>query len=231
MSADVPDNQPPRDQEFVRWLRALADAVEQDPALAERVRHEAGEPAAPAENANDDAVGTLFIAPLSPPIAPNHSPSDPAEDEGNHVARDEGNHKGLPLHTVGQDVITDAADKLPPGDIAPTLRHTRRSSRYGPPSISGRAAELGTGVPDPFALLATTGEDGLRRALETLRVGSLRAIIRAHGLDPQGKLSAGATEKRLITAIVAAAKRAMGNAQIDGKPTRKTAKRTKKTRA
>jgi hypothetical protein len=92
-------------------------------------------------------------------------------------------------------------------ELGPLLRHTRRASRYGPPSVSGRAPELGTGIPDPFALFAREGAEGLRRALETLRVGSLRAIIRAHNLDPQGKLPASATEKRLITAILAAVQR------------------------
>ncbi len=96
----------------------------------------------------------------------------------------------------------------PAAEIAPVTppaaRHIRRSSRYGPPLIAGRSAELGAGVPDPFAVRAASGEEGLRAALLTLRVGTLRAIIRAHGLDPEGRLAPHASEKRLIAAIVAA---------------------------
>jgi hypothetical protein len=94
-------------------------------------------------------------------------------------------------------------DAVPP----PTLKHRRRSSRYGPPTVAGRAAELGTGVPDPFAVLAASGEAELRKLLGTLRAGSLRAIIRAHKLDPDSKLPPEATEKRMITLIVTAVKR------------------------
>jgi hypothetical protein len=185
----MPDDasaQEPRDQQFVRWLRALADAVERDPALAARLQQEAAEPALP-------ALPTDAAAP-----APTDAPA-PTE-------------------------VAALPDEPPAEAIAPTLRHTRRSSRYGPPSVTGRPAELGTGIPDPFVLYAAGGEESLRRALETLRIGSLRAIIRAHGIDPQGKLSAGATEKRLISAIIAAARRASA-------PTpRKGTQRAKQTR-
>lgn len=91
--------------------------------------------------------------------------------------------------------------------VPPALKHRRRSSRYGPPTVAGRATELGAGVPDPFAILAASGEAGLRQALSTLRAGTLRAIIRAHKLDPQTKLPPEATEKRMITLIVGAVKR------------------------
>lgn len=98
--------------------------------------------------------------------------------------------------------VAQAPDAAP--EPPPSTRHARRSSKFGPPTVAGRAAELGTGVPDPFAVRAAGGEDGLRRALMTLRAGSLRAIIRVHGLDPQGKLGPNATERRLVSAIVAA---------------------------
>ncbi|HKT40443.1 MAG TPA: hypothetical protein VJR48_18875, partial [Ktedonobacterales bacterium] len=45
------------------------------------------------------------------------------------------------------------------------------------------------GVPDPFALRERLGEPGLREALDSLRLGSLRAILREHHLDPSGSLS------------------------------------------
>jgi hypothetical protein len=55
--------------------------------------------------------------------------------------------------------------------------------------VTGVAPDLGAGVPDPFELRARLGADGLRQALESLRLGSLRAIVREHKLDPGGRLS------------------------------------------
>jgi hypothetical protein len=43
-------------------------------------------------------------------------------------------------------------------------------------------------VPNPFALRERLGEAGLRAALDDLRLGTLRAIVREHQLDPTGKL-------------------------------------------
>jgi hypothetical protein len=118
--------------------------------------------------------------------------------------------------------VTEATAPAAPPDPqppvpSPAARHAHRSSRFGPPTIAGRAPELGTGVPDPFAVRAASGEDGLRRALMTLRAGSLRAIVRVHDLDPHGKLGPHATEQRLIDAIVAATRQ--GAARRDPKGT------------
>ncbi len=167
---------PPPDKQLVQWLRALADAVESDPDLATRVTQGM---AAPPEHS---------VAPEPPAIAQEITPT-------------------ISAATATPPAVAPPTDAPPPVEaIAPTLRHTRKSSRFGP-SVTGRPAELGTGVPDPFAVFARDGEEGLRRALEALRVGTLRAIIRAHDLDPAGKVGASATEKRLVTAIIAAVKR------------------------
>lgn len=99
------------------------------------------------------------------------------------------------------------ADAVPPEDAAPAVRQTRRASRFGPPTIAGRGTSLGRGVPDPFAIHADSGEAGLRAALEGLRAGTLRAMIRAHDLDPHAKVPASASETRLAAAILAAVKR------------------------
>jgi hypothetical protein len=58
---------------------------------------------------------------------------------------------------------------------------------FRPRLITGTSPDLGPGIPDPFRLWATRGEKGLRAALEELRLGSLRAIIREYNLAPQGK--------------------------------------------
>ena len=81
---------------------------------------------------------------------------------------------------------------------------------FHPSIVTGVAADLGAGVLDPFALLARLGADGLREALESLRLGSLRAIVREHKLDPSGRLSklndAAKLRERIIQATAKRAK-------------------------
>jgi hypothetical protein len=71
--------------------------------------------------------------------------------------------------------------------------------------VPGTDANLGTGIPDPFALYARLGRDGLREALADLRLGTLRAIIREHHLDPAGALSGVNEAGKLRAAILKAA--------------------------
>ncbi|MGZ3601401.1 MAG: hypothetical protein ACXWQ5_17300, partial [Ktedonobacterales bacterium] len=65
----------------------------------------------------------------------------------------------------------------------------------------------GQGVVDPFALYATRGEDGLGAALDELRLGSLRAIVREHQIDPLGKLAQQNDAEKLRAAILKAARK------------------------
>jgi hypothetical protein len=79
---------------------------------------------------------------------------------------------------------------------------------FRPRLITGTSPDLGPGIPDPFQLWATRGEKGLRAALEDLRLGSLRAIIREYNLVPQGKaipMSDAAKLRALIVESVARA--------------------------
>ena len=87
-------------------------------------------------------------------------------------------------------------DLAPPATIGQTFR---------PSIVTGIAPSLGSGVPDPFALRKRLGVDGLRDALESLRLGSLRAIIREHKLDPGGRLSKLNDAEKLRECIVRAA--------------------------
>lgn len=120
---------------LARTLRAVADELERDPALASRIAAASGQTAAPIDT---------------------------------HPA---GHRDGAPT----------------PPDPAPTAPRAARTFR--PRLITGTAAELGTGIPDPFALRARLGREGLEAALAELRLGTLRAIIREHGLDPAGRLA------------------------------------------
>jgi hypothetical protein len=172
-----------------------------DSAPETRAVDSAPEVRAVAERANEFAP--TGVPPRSPPAWTGDGRPGPSAD-GEQGSR-EGGFPWSDGTTGRRDDGATGGLEVGPSEVGPLLRHTRRASRYGPPSVSGRPPELGTGIPDPFALFARDGAEGLRLALETLRIGSLRAIIRAHHLDPQDKLPASATEKRLITVIVAAA--------------------------
>lgn len=87
----------------------------------------------------------------------------------------------------------------------PTLRSVNRGFR--PRLVTGASPDLGAGIPDPFALAARLGVEGLRAALEELRLGSLRAIVREHNLDPKGALAQQNDAEKLRVAILKAAKK------------------------
>ncbi len=120
---------------IVRTLRAVANELERDPALASRVAAATGVP------------------PIAPAAAVAHPPS--------------------------------------PGDTASATEPAagRRSPRpYRPKLVTGASPDLGPGILDPFALRARLGRAGLESTLAELRLGSLRAIVREHKLDPGGQL-------------------------------------------
>jgi hypothetical protein len=75
---------------------------------------------------------------------------------------------------------------------------------FRPRVIEGARPDLGPGVPDPFALRVRLGETGLAAALDELRIGSLRAIVREYKLDPTGKTLNGTDAERLRRLILRA---------------------------
>jgi hypothetical protein len=75
---------------------------------------------------------------------------------------------------------------------------------FRPRVIEGARPDLGPGVPDPFALRARLGETGLAAALDELRIGSLRAIVREYHLDPTGKALKETDAERLRKQILRA---------------------------
>jgi hypothetical protein len=81
---------------------------------------------------------------------------------------------------------------------------TSSAAAFRPRLVPGTSPELGPGIPDPFLLLSRRGEKGLRAVLQDLRLGTLRAIIREHHLDPQGKLIRQNDAERLRKAIMEA---------------------------
>ena len=83
--------------------------------------------------------------------------------------------------------VSTSAPTTPPA--ASVEQDSTVSPTFRPRLIAGASPDLGPGVPDPFLLWTQRGEKGLRAALEELRLGTLRAIIREHGLAPRGTLA------------------------------------------
>ena len=84
--------------------------------------------------------------------------------------------------------VPDASLDMPP------KANSRRTARTD--TADGEAA------PDPFAVLRTHGEAGLRAALDALDLATLRAIVRAHRLDPARISARWTTRDRVIGLIV-----------------------------
>jgi len=87
-------------------------------------------------------------------------------------------------------------------EAEPTAKKPTRS--FHPRVIEGARPDLGPGIPDPFALRARLGETGLAAALDELRIGSLRAIVREHKLDPTGRALKETDAERLRKLILRA---------------------------
>ncbi len=103
----------------------------------------------------------------------------------------------------------EVADVAPNAtDEQPSQPARRAGKAFKPRLVTGAAPELGTGIPDPFALREQLGEDGLRDALAELRLGTLRAIVREHKLDPSGKLVGQNDDAKYRALILRATKRA-----------------------
>jgi hypothetical protein len=112
----------------------------------------------------------------------------------------------IPNASVGADRSGEAAtdDVAADRPVAPT----RSSGRtFKPRLVTGAAPALGPGVPDPFALREQLGEDGLRAVLADLRLGTLRAIVREHQLDPARQLAGQNDDAKFRALILKATKR------------------------
>jgi len=106
------------------------------------------------------------------------------------------------------DVAPDVTDEQPSPPSSPSPPARRAGKAFKPRLVTGAAPALGTGIPDPFVLREQLGEDGLRDALAELRLGTLRAIVREHKLDPSGKLVGQNDDAKFRVLILRATKRA-----------------------
>lgn len=71
-----------------------------------------------------------------------------------------------------------------------------RASRSARPGAGSEASV------DPFPLLRTSGESGLRARLDTLDLAALRQIVRAHRLDPARISARWTARERVVNLIV-----------------------------
>lgn len=165
-------------------------------------------------------VDTPAEAPSEPPSAPS-APSAPSElpMRPDALAR--------ALRAVATELERDPAlakrvaqainDVAPPAQSEPGVAEVETPEvlpesptvgrKFRPTIVTGVAEDLGPGVPDPFALRAKLGEAKLKEALASLRMGSLRAIIRQHGLDRDGSLIAINDAAKLRAHILAATRK------------------------
>ena len=100
----------------------------------------------------------------------------------------------------------DAEAEASGDTVTQPKRHGSRT--FKPRLVTGAAPTLGPGIPDPFALREQLGEEGLREALADLRLGTLRAIVREHHLDPAGTLAGQNDDAKFRALILRATKRA-----------------------
>ena len=83
----------------------------------------------------------------------------------------------------------------------PAARTTAaRASKAAP--TSNMASQAQAEAPNPFTILRERGEDGLRAALASLDLATLRQIVRAHRLDPARISARWTTHERVVTLIV-----------------------------
>lgn len=115
------------------------------------------------------------------------------------------------LAAASADATPAAGPSAPEHPNAPATPATPAASRlnrtFRPRLVTGASPDLGPGIPDPFALYHKLGAEGLRTALDELRLGSLRAIVREHSLDPKGTLSHQNDAAKLRAAILKAVTR------------------------
>ncbi len=169
---------------LARALRAMATELERDPALARRVADAMQAPGQPdGRSVSDGAHPASPIADGGAPIAARPTASATSATSATSADNDAG--------AVEDGQATGAAP-------------SRVNRTFHPRIVTGAPPELGMGVPDPFALAERLGEAGLRAALGELRLGSLRAIVREHRLDPTGRL-VGLNDAAKFRAVIAEA--------------------------
>jgi hypothetical protein len=182
---------------LARTLRAVAAELERDPALARRIAEALAAPTPDPSPTGEPAGSAGNLTPGPAPArrgesAPPLSLSPDEKGGASSTSSNSGNQGTARAHLSRRS-------EGGAGVGAASVNHSFR-----PRLITGASPELGAGIPDPFVLYAEKGEQGLRAALAELRMGSLRAIVREHRLDPAGRLAGNNDADKLRTVIVKA---------------------------
>ena len=182
---------------LARTLRAVAAELERDPALARRIAEALAAPTPDLSPTGEPEGSAENLTPGPAPArrgesAPPLSLSPVEKGGASSTTSNDGN----------QGTARTPLSRRSGGGAGVGAASVNRSFR--PRLITGASPELGAGIPDPFVLYAEKGEQGLRAALAELRMGSLRAIVREHRLDPAGRLAGNNDADKLRTVIVKA---------------------------
>ncbi|MFI5273655.1 MAG: hypothetical protein ACHQ4H_11535, partial [Ktedonobacterales bacterium] len=95
-------------------------------------------------------------------------------------------------------------DAEPEKRAQPAAAVKRTPRQFTPVIITGVSPALGPGIPDPFALARHLGPQAFREALAGLRRGTLRAIIREHGLASPARVASLNDDEKLRAIILGA---------------------------
>jgi len=205
---------------LARTLRAVAAELERDPALARRIAEVLAAPTpdpsptgeaegsagnltpGPSPARRGESAPTVSLVPLG-----RGGPSSTRGDQGADAPTPAPPRRERSTRVAPRPPLPEDGSPLPVGEGS-EVGAARVNRSFRPRLITGASPELGAGIPDPFALYAEKGEQGLRAALAELRTGSLRAIVREHRLDPAGRLAGNNDADKLRAAIVKAVLRA-----------------------
>jgi hypothetical protein len=189
---------------LARTLRAVAAELERDPALARRIAEALAAPIPdPSPTGKPEgSAGNLTPGP-SPRRMGRESLSSTSGNQGADAPAPAPLRRERGTRVAPRPPLPEDGSPLPVGEGS-EVGAARVNRSFRPRLITGASPELGAGIPDPFALYAEKGEQGLRAALAELRTGSLRAIMREHRLDPAGRLAGNNDADKLRAAIVKA---------------------------
>lgn len=98
---------------------------------------------------------------------------------------------------LAESGLTAATDAPAAGASARSRRAARNAASAAP-----EAAPAANAPPDPFSVYRAQGEERLRATLDGLDLAALRAIVRAHRLDPARISARWTTRERVIGLIV-----------------------------
>ena len=128
---------------------------------------------------------------------------------------------------------TSATQPVSASWIADTLRRIAEAARANPElAAATRDAVFESGLFDifganermnPVDVLDTGGEDALRAHLATLDLAPLRAIVRAHGYDPERETTRWRSAPRFIDLIIEKAKIQLEQERKTNAPTKSLA--------